>query len=428
MNIKVYLSGQESGIISYPSLAAFRLFCEQCGFSTAWDMHEQKIFVEPSLKEKTVVLKLAYEQIHEEMAKELGEKFSVSLQQFLSNTGANVVIHDGDSLSNNGDFFIFLTFSSDIHPPSTPTLTFFNNFKHKYKSLKHHLHEELKHLNVDHIFEDPTKESKKNKSSFGPFLDTKCTLPEFDDQSNLHKFGENLALLFASSILYYFSQGYRSSTFSFLGPDILKVFLNHNMKLPSAEQTEQIPSSLVPADIKSPSYTNENTAAPPTPVQMVSPPEKTLQAEVFFDYTVIHSNKADQFIITGNFNIKNTGNDNLYNPIVCLRANLPANVQLSGQILPPNMVEGMGLRNDDGVKGWRFMDDNWYEKAQEHGEYWICPIQPLQISLAETQSVQNFQLRVNKPEKEKKVVVEGFVYFQSHDLNFASNNRIAFSF
>ncbi|MED4912172.1 hypothetical protein P9761_28880 [Brevibacillus centrosporus] len=160
-----------------------------------------------------------------------------------------------------------------------------------------------------------------------------------------------------------------------------------------------------------------------------APVEKRLEAEVFLDYTLFHSDLEHRpFLLIGNLYVKNTGTEDLINPIICLRVSPMESIKLGGQILPPNLVETMGVQSSSGIKGWRYLEDDWFSQAQERGEYWIAPIQPILISPKATEPFQNFQISIKKPENGSIVTVEAVVLFNEQEIHFPANNRIAISF
>jgi hypothetical protein len=157
--------------------------------------------------------------------------------------------------------------------------------------------------------------------------------------------------------------------------------------------------------------------------------EKRVEAEVFFDYTLIHSDSSERpFLLIGTLQVKNTGTEALSNPIVCLRVTPPDSIKMGGQILPPKLVETLAIQDSGGMKGWRYLDDDWFSQAQERGEYWIAPIQPVLIEPKSTEAFQNFQISFLKQPSGQAVMVEGVVLCNNQEVNFSSNNRIAISF
>jgi len=157
--------------------------------------------------------------------------------------------------------------------------------------------------------------------------------------------------------------------------------------------------------------------------------EMRTAAEVYFDYTLIHSESVEKpYLLIGTLQVKNTGNVELKNPIVCLRVSPVDSIKMGGQVLPPKLVETMAVQGTSGLKGWRYLEDDWFAQAMERGEYWIAPIQPVTITPESTESFQNFQISFMKQETGKGIVVEGVVLCNDQTVHFSANNRIAVSF
>lgn len=162
---------------------------------------------------------------------------------------------------------------------------------------------------------------------------------------------------------------------------------------------------------------------------LVQPIETRIEAEVFFDYTLIHSDSEEKpYLLIGTLQVKNTGTEELYNPIVCLRVTPADSIKMGGQILPPKLVETMAVQGMNGLKGWRYLEDDWFTQAMERGEYWIAPIAPVSIAPKATESFQNFQISFLKQDAGKAVIVEGVVVCNNQEVQFSANNRIAVSF
>ncbi|GED71111.1 hypothetical protein BRE01_48130 [Brevibacillus reuszeri] len=163
--------------------------------------------------------------------------------------------------------------------------------------------------------------------------------------------------------------------------------------------------------------------------EWIQPSESRTEAEVFFDYTLIHSDSNEKpYLLIGTLQVKNTGTEELFNPIVCLRVTPADSIKMGGQILPPKLVETMAVQGMNGLKGWRYLEDDWFAQAMERGEYWIAPIAPVSIAPKATESFQNFQISFLRQDSGKSVIVEGVVVCNNQEIHFPANNRIAVSF
>lgn len=147
------------------------------------------------------------------------------------------------------------------------------------------------------------------------------------------------------------------------------------------------------------------------------------KAEAFLNYTLILSDKEENgWIVSGELLIKNTGIQDLFNPYVCFKVKPPERITLGGQIVPPNVVDTIGVQNSDTIN-WKYVDEDWYKKGKSEGIYWIAPTTPFSIGANET-GVHRFQISIN-PEAEKNISIEAFVYFEEQKLQVQASNQIS---
>lgn len=435
MDVEVYYGGQRGGTMPYTVLPAFRLFCKQNGFQIKWDPKNKRIDLDSGLKGKICVLapgggagETAYER------EILGK-----VHRFLSDFGIEVVLFEKKS-DIPGDIDVAIRFSAkELRTAVKPKLELFQSENEKSKSLISNLQAELKHTGITCLLK-----AQKEIRSVHSFLAIQLLLPKAADASRRKAYGEKIAFYLASGILRYFQATQKIFPISYLPPHILKEFFSSVWKdstlLPrhiGEQELEQVvDQELEPQDHQSEQAEPENEEQEKLSevVALVdeekqTPTEKRLDAEVFFDYTLFHSDAEHRpFLLIGNLYVKNTGTEDLINPIVCLRVSPIESIKLGGQILPPNLVETMGVQSSAGIKGWRYLEDDWFAQAQERGEYWIAPIQPLSIAPKATEPFQNFQISIKKPETGSTVTVEGVVLFKDQEIHFPANNRIAISF
>ena len=115
------------------------------------------------------------------------------------------------------------------------------------------------------------------------------------------------------------------------------------------------------------------------------------------------------------------------NPVICIKITPVQSASLQGQIIPPKMVSSLGTKSMSGEKGWKYVYDDWRQRIKTNGEYWISPIQVLQIPPGET-TMFNFKINFEQPKDGKSITAQGFVYFQEEKKQFPSNNQISLSF
>jgi hypothetical protein len=301
----------------------------------------------------------------------------------------------------------------------------------------------LKHTGIACVLK-----TQKETRSVQSFLTMQLLLPKDTDASRRKVYGEKIAFYLASGILRYFQTAQQIYPISYLPMNVIKDFLGSTLldrsrtyqlghdegeEQERAQVEEQTQTLEIHQSVQIEPENEEQNDLTEETVSLAeinqAPAEKRLEAEVFFDYTLFHSDLEHRpFLLMGNLYVKNTGTEDLINPIVCLRVSPIESIKLGGQILPPNLVETMGVQSSSGIKGWRYLDDDWFSQAQERGEYWIAPIQPILISPKATEPFQNFQISIKKPENGSTVTVEGVVLFNEQEVHFPANNRIAISF
>ncbi|MDA5110864.1 hypothetical protein O3V59_21220 [Brevibacillus thermoruber] len=427
MDVKVYFEGRESGMMPYTSLPAFRLFCKQNGFLIKWDAKNRRIDLDSGLKGKTCVLTSGKMAGNIQYEREILQK----VQKFLADAGIEAVLTENKpQISRGKDVSIRFTVK-ETRTAVKPKLILTQGENGTRKTLIDSLHKELKHTGIVSVVK-----AGKEPRFLHSGAEVQLQLPSGCDPSKRKSYGEKIAFYLASGILRYFQAGQHISSISCLPPSMMQTFF-------SSVLPEKMEKGREAAEIEAPresEQTSELEAAQVSqhvtmqetilmPVDHPLQEEKRLEAEVFFDYTIFRSGAENSsFLLVGSLYVKNTGTEELYNPVVCLRASPAENIRLGGQILPPNLVEAMGVQTSSGMKGWRYMEDNWFSQAKERGEYWIAPIQPVRIPPGEMEPFQNFQISVSQPESGNTVTVEGFVFFHEQGLQCASNNRISLSF
>jgi hypothetical protein len=155
---------------------------------------------------------------------------------------------------------------------------------------------------------------------------------------------------------------------------------------------------------------------------------KKPSAEIYFDYNLLPNRKLERYSIKADFFIKNTGNVDLLNPKICFRMNPPDKIEIGGQILPPEMSEIFSIQGQNGAQGWKYMGEDWLEKAFATGDYWIESIQKSVIPPGETIAVEGLQFTLENLEEQETSTILGFVLFEEQELQLSSNNKIMITF
>ena len=409
-DVAVFYDGQTCGMIPYTSLPAFRLFCQENGFGFQWDPKQRRILLAPGLKGKICVLAYGSRRVPDATDSHPHEYDVLALtERFLTAAGVSVVLSANQlDLPDQSDVCVQFTIEkADIGVQ--PHITIFQDESRRNEALIRCLETELKSASIP-----CASEWRDDVQPHHPFVEVRCQLPTSLVQTAWKEWVERIAFFFASGILRYLLTKQQISPLSCLTPAVSRMMATEPL-ISAAEERK----------------TRGNPGLGETPVDKEAsrlPERRELAAEVFFDYTVLRSDiEGKPFLIFGNLYVKNTGTEALINPVVCLRVDPPGSVKLGGQILPANLVETLGVQSSAGVKGWRFLEEDWFEQAMERGEYWMAPIQPVRIAPKEVHPFQNFQITVMTPESGNSVTIEGFVFFREQDVQFASNNRIAVS-
>lgn len=433
----------------YTALPAFRLFCRQSGFQLKWDPKNKRVDLDSLLKGKVCVLYAGASAQEHAYEKEIVEK----VQRFVSEYRLEVVYGSrNDAPVSHPDIAIRISVK-ELRQLEKPKLVLFQ--PDERRELVRSLQAELKQTGMPCVI----KASKAAGKSGTAAVHLQLQIPQFTEIYKRKLYGEKVAFYLASGILHYFQEDLHIQPLAYLPPNLLKVFLDSVM--PHERDEREQPENSVAADPDAIDATVDGeelaqsgedqlvltihdeaggAVAEAAPVAEADPidhdsvprqdqPEKRLEAEVFFDYTLIHSDSEDRpYLLIGTLQVKNTGTADLYNPIVCLRVTPTDSIKMGGQVLPPKLVDTMAVQGISGLRGWRYLDDDWFSQAQERGEYWIAPIQPVLIEPKATEAFQNFQISFQKQPAGQTVIVEGMVLCNNQEVNFSANNRIAISF
>ncbi|TQK73704.1 hypothetical protein FB479_102338 [Brevibacillus sp. AG162] len=452
MDVEVYYSGQRGGTMPYAALPAFRLFCKQNGFQLKWDLTNKRVDLDLGLKGKVCALftgissgATAYEW------EVLG-----NVQKFLSDSGMEVVLsQNNSSLAKNTDVAIRFSLK-EMRVLEKPRLIFFQSEDEKRQDLVKCLRTEMQQTGIPCHY----KVIKNQKQP--SIVHIQLQMPHYTEVSKRKIYAEKIALHLASGVLEYFQNGLHIQPMAFLPPNILKLFYSTMLftsdkesqqgadEKPLAEEQSTIQESDQPTNEASNSNSETNSVSDSEQEELLILAEEELleqvvtihpveevpehvelraAAEVYFDYTLIHSESVEKpYLLIGTLQVKNTGNVELNNPIVCLRVSPVDSIKMGGQVLPPKLVETMAVQGTSGLKGWRYLEDDWFAQAMERGEYWMAPIQPVSIPPQSTEAFQNFQISFMKQEAGKGIVVEGVVLCNDQTVHFSANNRIAVSF
>jgi hypothetical protein len=433
MKIQVHYNGDMRGEIPYSSLPAFRLLCEQNGLQVRWNAEERSLHLNSGLSGIKIFLASGLHESGTSLKRESGYEHEVmkKIKEFLSDSGADItLLYDHSLTPSYGDMCTRLTFLQD-DLVKIPEITLYYDWYMNTKKVLDYFEEQFQNAEVTF-----TAKRRSRTSLNMPLFDLQCHLPSSNEASSSFFLIEDIAVSLSSGILLYFQETGQTSPFACLPLCGLKEFIHETSvnQEPSASmiQSKEYEKmvTLLEKRIDEDSNVSESEVEHIEVKGLSLPAEEAqMQAEVFFDYIVLPSEREESpYLVMGNLYIKNTGQENLYNPVICLKATPADGVKLQGQIIPANMVETLGMQSSEGAKGWRYLQKDWFAEAMERGEYWIAPVQHFEIAPEEMQALDNFQLSILKPEEPGTVTIEAFVYFKEREVPFASNNHIVFSF
>ncbi|WP_078412173.1 peptide chain release factor family protein [Priestia abyssalis] len=423
MDVKIEFAGQEKGTIPYASLPVFRLLFNECGFQVRWDEENRKIHLYPGLSGKIIFIAQNDNSYPHAFRKgKLEWEMLEHIQHLLAGSGAEVVLQKNSAAIGQGDLRLKLSVL-EIPSIKKPVMDVSHDLKANNQKWLTLLQDECRKAGIQFS-------SNVDVSEISPHLTVQFKYPQKGDSVFWSKFKENSAIMLVMGILARLQGNHPLSVLSYLPFEHLPIW---GKDLTKAQQTSATPAQTtksVPKNRESAvKMLREEKLRKEKQREEKTKEEKRTEAEIFFDYQVLlDKNNSEKVMVLGNLHIKNTGTEVLRNPSICLRLTPAESIKISGQILPPNVANVRGVMNDEGVKGWKYMNDEWLDEAQEKGETWICPIQQLNIPPRQIESFQNFQISILKPEEHKNMKIEAFVFFREQGLECAANNQIALSF
>jgi hypothetical protein len=405
MDVIVNVQGQEKGKIPYESLAAFYLIFRELGYQVRFDSEHQKIDINSGLSGKQIFISQDENKMFDSFRKgKLEWEILEHIQKFLSGCGANVIIKNDRDISVKADLHVKLSL---LQVPSIkqPILEL------TYDSTS--MNQKWLDLFRNECWKAGIKfNANQAVNQIVPYTKVQLKYPEINDELFWNRFGANSTIIVAMGIL---ARLQRDSPLSFLSNISLETF------------PILFGASLSKKQMNSDSTKVEQDVLDEQKLTIEKPSKIIRDAEVFFDYRLLIDKSDNKKIkVLGNLHIKNIGTEVLRNPVVCLRTTPEESVKITGQILPPNVVKTLGVMSNEGTKGWKYMNEDWFEQTIK-GENWICPIQEVTIYPQQIESLSNLQINIPNLEEQESILVEAFVFFQEQELEFAANNRISIS-
>ncbi|ASS96801.1 hypothetical protein [Peribacillus simplex] len=406
MDFRVEVGEKEAGTIPYESLPAFTYLFRELGFDVLPDTENQKVQLCSALHGKKIVISSDYDVKFNTYRKgHLEKKVLEYIKTFLSACGAKVILKDGKKESENADFHVYFSLF-EIPVIKEPILELIHNSKSTNKKLLDIFHYECTRTGTKFKSNEVVSGAKK------PFINIQIMYPVITDEDFWEKLGEKYAMSITIGILARFHESSPLSVLSLVPIEIFSNMFVHSENTgvnlePTMQKEKRLPEKKKFL-VKKPTF------------------PKRKEAEVFLDYHIFIEEHEDRnkIKLIGNLHIKNIGTEVLRNPVICLRSTPSESIKISGQILPPNVAETLGVMKNEETKGWKYMNDEWFEEM-EKGETWICPIQSKNINPRQTESLTNLQISVLQPEENSNIRVEAFVFFKEQDLEISSSNQIS---
>lgn len=413
MNLPLYLNGDLLGVTSLDNIAGLDIFCEQYGLTLVSSNNRLDITTYTSSPSVYISTnnnsKLSQELIS--LTKGFISSEGISVQTGVENDTSELLLWI-DVIESKPDKTPFLLIE---HPSS------FN------EQLKNLFIVELNRANIAYTLKENNIENHRYISRY---LHFKCYV--LKDNLNLEK----VALSIARAIILFRYYNRRKRTIGNYTSQAMirgfvKSFLTEHSETETKRKQQNERQIDPPQQVEEESVRNSNSDKLVIYSEMSNSKIALSEPKIesFFDYSVLLPRlDEDEIIIKAAFIIKNTGEEKVSRPIICFKIPLESDVLLQGQFLPPNLVSSLSTKGMDGDKGWKYVYSNWRDKIKSNGEYWIEPIQQLEIEPGDKITINGLSIYVKGAKKSKPLLLQAFVYLQDGKHRFSSNNSIAISY
>lgn len=410
MEASVYLDEEFLGKAAYQSLVSLSLFCEQQGYNIKWSNNGERVDIFSRKALETLIISSIYKS-------EKSQEVIKHLKDYLSNDGLDIkYIENKEQITLNPRLFIYIDViesQQDIDPHII--VEHHSNMDERLKNIL------LTETNKGKLSIEFKQHHKNSLIISDNHLNVKCHL----NQQSPVKTNISISLSRALTLYCHNQDSNKKRLFAYIPNAIMKNWLKSFMD--SEHSTSIIPNEKV----KIPK--NELAESPASKLETAVQYNEIneAKAEIFLNYTLLMPRAEEQineFMINGAIYMKNTGNKELKNPVICIKVPVEQGISLQGQIIPPRLVSGLALKSSGGDKGWKYVYEDWRDRVKTKGEYWITPIQDLQIPPGETQVFNGLKFAVKEPKINSSIIVQAFVYFSGGEYSFSSNNSISLSF
>lgn len=394
MTYSVFIDGELLGKALYQSAVSLALFCEQQGFEALINQNKETINIETGRKQHPISISaLSKNQQSQDAVLKLSD----------------ILKAEGLDLMKEPSIIIYL--DSTVQQYSDQQLIIEHNVL---------LDERLKNLLIIEL----------NKAKIPFVLNEKKNLAADGKQQLAFRsqFNEDdrLILSISRALIRYCSVKPAANNSAIVPMPLIKSWLSSFLDqapLPNTQERKAV--TKVPEKNMKPEK-NKNISAVNSQDQRL----KKANAEVFLNYTMLIPRPDDEekeYMVNGSIIMKNTGDLDLKNPVICIKIPVEQGISLQGQILPPKLVAGLAMKGSDGEKGWKYVYDDWRDRVKTKGEYWITSIQELTIPPGGSEVFNGLKVLIREP-KNSSVGIHAFVYFNEGKQQYASNNTISLSF
>ena len=394
MTYSVYFDGELLGKALYHSAVSLALFCEQQGFEAFIDQNKETIKIETGRKQLPISIS----------ARSKNQQSQDAVLKL-----SDILKAEGLDLLEEPSIIIYLD-SID------------QQYSDQQLIIEHNvlLDERLKNLLIIEF----------NKAKIPFALNEKKNLAADGTQQLAFRsrFNEDdrLILSISRALIRYCSVKPASNNSAIVPMPLIKSWISSFLdQAPLPNTQEKKTATKVPEKTMKPEK-NKNISAVNSQEQRL----KKANAEVFLNYTMLIPRPDDEqkeYMVNGSIIMKNTGDLDLKNPVICIKIPVEQGISLQGQILPPKLVAGLAMKGSDGEKGWKYVYDDWRERVKTKGEYWITSIQELTIPPGGSEVFNGLKVLIREP-KNSSVGIHAFVYFNEGKQQYASNNTISLSF
>lgn len=424
----LYLGDSRVCTIPDESFPAIYYCFLELGFQIEMNRTDRRVTVLPGLNNKIIQLKK--DQLLKTTLRR--EKFEDQLLQYIEKSLSSCGVQLADSESEQAELTFSIT-ASQIQYINQPILEIYYDKGDVEEEWIKYIKVECQKLNIK--FSIHKLANNKDYQT----VKVHVMYPEVIEDTFWESIGENIACMLSIGLISKLRKSYHLSLLSIFPLEVfLKDFIQSgNYQLvESNKQTNLVEDGIETIDDQIDSVEKEknqlnygiDTLADESPSQLEESikQDNRSDAEAFFDYHLLidDTNKKSPKIF-GSLTIKNTGLESLKNPIICFRMTPAGSVGIIGQILQPNTIQTQGVQTAEGPKGWRYMNENWQNEADEKGEVWVCPVHEINTDPGEYIQLPNIQMTVKSLEEVKNIKVEAFIFFVEHGLEITANNKIS---